>query len=421
MGRIKYRFLILFLSFYILSLSGFSKKINPDFNQIFLQGEVSVINLYMDETEKQLLLYPADLNANTYYKATFHFKNSLIDTTLENVGIRIRGNTARGSSKKSFKIDFKEYGGEQFFKLKKLNLKPNTNDPSQMREYLTELTYREFDVPVARGSYTDIYINDEYMGIYLNVENIDDEFVDRRFGNETGNLYKCNFGATLETKNIINIFTLFELKTNEEINNRSGLENLIQLLNKKDDGNWTSEIESVFEVDMYLRQLAVEAMVGQWDGYSGNVNNYYLYENPETGKIVYIPYDMDNTWGIDWIGGDWGKRDLLHWSSKSFETPLTKRILDVPEFNARYIKYLYDVLGFFQNRNYFDSITNSFFDLISVSIESDPYYTGPFNFDVKDFYDSYDVAWGGHVNIVLPGILTPAFSMQKFSCQRLMI
>jgi spore coat protein H len=408
MKKIKYWYL--FLGFFLLSLTGYSRNLNPDFNQIFLQGEVSSINLYMDEADKQLLLHPADLNLNTYYLADFQFENSLVNTTVENVGIRIRGKTSRGNPKKAFTIDFIEFGGEQFFKLKKLDLKPNNNDPSQIREYLTTLIYRKMEVPVARASYTEVYINDEYMGIYLNVENIDDEFVDRRFGNEEGNLYKCSFGATLEIKNDINNPALFELKTNEEINDRSGLKNFIQLLGKSDDGNWADEIQSVFDVDLYLKQLAVEAMVGHWDGYSGNINNYYLYENPASGKIVYIPYDMDNTWGIDWIGPDWGKRNLLKWSSDSYKTPLTTRILGVPEFNDQYIKYLYDVLGFFKDREYFDSIAYSLLDLLSFSVECDEYYQLTYGYDLNDFLDSYDVAAGGHVEYSINGYIDTRIS-----------
>jgi spore coat protein H len=410
MGRIKCRLLILFVVFYSCSIDGFSKNLNPDFNQIFLQGEVSVIRLFMDETDKQQLLDQDNRYTDTYYRTDFQFENSLIDTFLENVGIRIRGKTSRGNPKLSFKIDFKEFGGEQFFKLKKLDLKPDNNDPSLMREYLTTLMYRKMEVPVARACYTEVYMNDEYMGIYLNVENIDDEFVDRRFGNEEGNLYKCSYGATLEPTNNIKNTSLFELKTNEEINDRSGLKNLISLLAEKDDGNWTKEIESVFDVDLYLRQLAVEAMVGHWDGYSCNINNYYLYENPETGKIIYIPYDMDNTWGIDWIGPDWGKRNLLKWSSDTYKTPLTTRILGVTEFNKQYIRYLYDVLGFFKDREYFDSIAYSLFELLTYSVESDDYYPKTYGYDIDDFLNSYYDAAGGHVEYSIDGYIDTRIS-----------
>ncbi len=396
-GRIFTYRQVIFSIFCFLAFTGNSKDLNPSFNKVFLQGEVTVIELFMDENDKQLLIKPVDLYADIYYPVDFHFSNSKLDTTVYNVGIRLRGNTARGSKKKPFKIDFKEYGGEKFLNLKKLNLKPNTNDPSQLREYLTTLMYRKMDVPVARAGYTEVYINDEYMGVYLNVENIDDEFVDRRYDNEDGNLYKCVYGSTLQLSNDPYDNKMFELKTNEDINDRSELENFIKLINDKNISNWSEEINAIFDVDNYLRQLAVEAMTGHWDGYTYNINNYYLYENPETGKIVYIPYDMDNTWGIDWVGKDWAKRDLLDWSSDANNTPLTNRILDVKEYKDKYIRYLYEVLGFFKDHQYFDSIASSHYSLLSGSIDNDLYYLMSFNFKHSDFYASWEEAAGGHV------------------------
>jgi hypothetical protein len=389
--------LIIFCLFCFVTTTGSAKDINPDYNEVFLQGEVTIIEMQMDENDKQILLHPKNLYDDVYYPVDFRYWNSKLDTTVYNIGIRLRGNTARRSEKRPFKIDFKEFGGDQFLKLKKLNLKPNTNDPSQLREYLTILMYRKMGVPIARANYTEVYINDEYMGVYLNVENIDDEFVDRRFGNEDGNLYKCAYGASLLLSNDVYDNGLFELKTNEDTNDRLNLEDFIKLINDKSISNWSEKINAVFDVDNYLKQLAVEAMTGHWDGYSYNINNYYLYENPETGKIIYIPYDMDNTWGIDWVGKDWGKRDLLDWSSDANNTPLTNRLLDVEEYRDKYIRYLYEVLDFFKDIQYFDSIASSHYSLLSASIDNDLYYLMAFNFKHSDFYNSWEEAAGGHV------------------------
>ena len=39
-------------------------------------------------------------------------------------------------------------------------------------------------------------------------------------------------------------------------------------------------IEDNFEVDLYLKTLAAEILIGHWDGYAYNHNNYYLYQKP---------------------------------------------------------------------------------------------------------------------------------------------
>ena len=82
---------------------------------------------------------------------------------------------------------------------------------------------------------------------------------------------------------------------------------LVDVLNHTPEAQFKEAIESVFNVESYLHYLAVEALVGHWDGYSYNKNNFYLYENDDTGLVEFIPYDVDNTFGIDWVGGDWGQ------------------------------------------------------------------------------------------------------------------
>ncbi|MBN1924217.1 MAG: CotH kinase family protein [Prolixibacteraceae bacterium] len=394
MKHLYYFFVLIIFLFEAGFLSG--QQLNPPYNEVFRENEITRIEIHIDADEKEALIHPANPEIDHYYECELLIQNSLLDTALYPVGIRIRGNTSRHHQKKSYKIDFKEFGGEQFYKLKKLNLKPNNNDPGQLRELLSWQMYRNMNVPAARTNYIELYMNDEFMGVYLNVENIDDEFVDRRFGNEAGNLYKCSWGATLELSNSVYDNHLFEIKTNEEENNRNLLNDFIQLLNSPDVEGWDEKMEAIFDVDNYLRQLAVESTIGHWDGYSFNMNNFYLYENPETGKIVFIPYDLDNTWGIDWIGYDWTEMDVLDWHSRQYTLPLTENTLAVPRFFNAYIGYLNDCFKWF-NVDYIGVIASSYIDLLEESISNDRYYTLDYGYSVDDFVNSFDEAWGRQV------------------------
>ena len=47
------------------------------------------------------------------------------------------------------------------------------------------------NAPAQRYGYTQLFINEQNMGAYLMIENVDDKFLDSRFGNEDGLLYKC--------------------------------------------------------------------------------------------------------------------------------------------------------------------------------------------------------------------------------------
>lgn len=384
---------LLFL-FIGIQFVGFGQNINPEYNSIFVQEELTKIELTLDEADKQALVYPKNPYLDIYYQAKIHLQNSKLDTIIGTVGVRIRGNTSRGNQKKSFKIDFKEFGGEQVKHLKKLNLKPNNNDPSMLRESMSWELYRRMNVPAARTSFVELYMNDEFMGVYQNVENIDDEFVNRRFGNEDGNLFKCRWGATLEKSNDINNNDLFELKTNEEVNDRSRLKKLVEVINSSVNSEWEQNMEAIFDVDNYLRQMAVESMIGNWDGYAYNSNNYYLYDNPATNKIHYIPYDLDNTWGIDWIGPDWAKEDLMTWYSDWLDVRLTKQILKSEKYKKIYADYIKEVMTqWFSMKDYMDF----YYSVAKDAVVNDRYYSLDYGYSYNDFLEAPVAAWGKHV------------------------
>lgn len=362
---------------------------NPPADDVFRPEEVAVIRITMSADDKAFLLHPDNIESETYLQAIFEMTNSRMDTALvQPVGIRLRGNTSRWHNKKPFKIDFREFDGEKFFGYKKFNLKPNTNDPSHFREPLTLQYYREMGVPAARTHPTEVYINDEYMGIYTNVEQIDDEFLNLRYGHEEGFLYKCSYGASLEDDGQVFNAAIFESEINEEDDTRSELDHFVDILNNSSDDAFVSSIESVFEVDLYLRQLAVESVLGHWDGYSFNQNNFYLFYNGQSGKFEFFPYDADNTWGIDWVDIDWATRDLNAWGSDDAR-PLTQRILDVPAYREQYIAYVKALFRDYFNEGYLMPLLTDYKEIVSDAVLNDSYFDDSFGFMHANFLNAF--------------------------------
>lgn len=391
------RFLV--LSLLLLSLKVLAQNINPGADEIYREDEIAKIYLIMASEDSVTLLDDVDVESNDYLPTSFQFVNSLMDTTLEfNVGIRLRGNTSRYHPKKSLKIKFKEFDGSKFYGYKKFNLKADNNDPTVIREPLTLQVFREANVAATRTNHVEVYINGGYMGLYINVEQLDDEFVDSRFGNEDGNLYKCGYGATLEDNSKIYDDDIYELKTNEEDNDRSILANFVEVLNTTSEANFQEEIEKIFDVQLFIRYLAVEAIVGHWDGYSYNQNNFYLYENPDDGLIKFMPYDVDNTFGLDWVGRDWGTRDVLDWPKHGEPRPLTKRILAVDSYFNQYVQELYYLLDNIFTEDVLFPQMDMYKEMLSESNARDAWYPLTFGFTHQDFLDSYTIALGGEFN-----------------------
>ena len=119
-----------------------------------------------------------------------------------------------------------------------MNINGEHNDPTMMRALLSWELMRKIDLPAPSANPVELFINQEYKGLYINVEHIDDEFVQHRFGSDAGNLYKNLYPADLnyrgsnpDSYKFSPSWTdrrTYELKTNTQEDNYSDLATLIK-------------------------------------------------------------------------------------------------------------------------------------------------------------------------------------------------
>ena len=383
-------------------------------NPVYVDDVIPVVKIEIDSDSLDMILDPDNAESDHEYPAVFIFDNGTITDTVGNVGFRLRGNTSRHALKKSFKVSFNTFErGRKYYGLEKLNLNGEHNDPSIIRSKLCWDIFKAMQVTSSRANHVRLYINDVYYGLYINVEHIDENFVNYYFGNNDGNLYKCLWPADLDyLGDDPDLYKLtngdrrvYELKTNKELDDYSDLSDLIASLNLLPDALFT-EFEKSFDVDGYLRILAVDVAVGSWDDYWYLKNNYYLYNNPESGLFEFIPYDYDNTFGIDWVGPDWGTRDIYNWGNDTEVRPLANRILAVQEYRDRYSYYLNKLMqGAFNPDSLFPKI-DAIHTMITSAAEEDTFRTLDYGYTVDDFHNSYEQALGGHVEYGLKPYVT---------------
>jgi hypothetical protein len=392
----------LLLSFVLVSFQlAFGQLVHPPNNDAFLQEEVAFVYIQIAPADLNLILTDS-LYADHEFPATFRYLSSTIDETVTNVGFRLRGNTSRNSAKKSFKVSFNEFvQGRKWKGVEKLNLNGEHNDVSIMRSRMCNQLLKYAGLPAARTSYVRLYINNDYKGLYLNVEHIDEEFIQRRFTNDhTGNLFKCNYGADLKQigSSPAPYMGTYELKTNTQANNYSGLINFIDILNNTNESQFTCAIQQVFDVELYLRTLAMEILIGHWDGYAGNKNNYYLYQRPSDGKFVFIEYDMDNSLGVDWgiiPFENWSTRNIYTWAKG--DKPLYDRLMAVPYFKDRFNFHMNDLLNnVFVPQNLLTELGLTQ-DLITQAALEDEYKSYDYGYTDSDFLAAINTTIGGHI------------------------
>jgi len=381
----------IFIGFILLGKSVKSQNINPTSDFLYLEEEITEIRVRIKEEDNLLLHAEENRDIDIYVEAEVTFSNSKLDqVTVDRAGLRLRGNTARRYDKRSYKIDFREFGGENFRSYKKLNLKPNVVDPSHIRELVSMHLYRLMNIPSQRVAPSILYINDEYKGVYLNVEQIDDEFIDKRYGSEEGFLYKCSQGMSLAYKEEVYDDKKITSKMNESADDRNELSHFIDILNNTSDETFKEEIEKIFDVNSFIRQMAVEAIIGHWDGYSWFNNNYYLFYNPNNMKFEFIPYDSDNTFGVNFTSNDWGNRDLNHFYDYDKKRPLVTRILNVEVYKNSYYRYLNILFEEYFTENYLFPKFNFFKDLLKTHVQNDSYFDDAFGFSYQDFLNAFE-------------------------------
>jgi hypothetical protein len=334
---------------------------------VFLDDEVTSVFVEMDESDLTFLLSSQNAFSRLYKPCTVRVVNSRIDETVASVGMRLRGNTSRTAKKKSWKLSFNEFmQGRRFHGVKKFNLNGEHNDVSICRSTLTWKLYRNFGVPGARTNHVHLKINDgsRVEGVHVNVEQIDDDFVDAWFGSDNGNLYKCTFkGAradlrfvspglpsTYENRGGNETGTTYQNEINNGPMAFTDLADFIAFVNQSSDSQFAAELGDRFNVDTFLRAMAADVVMGHWDNYWYGANNYYLYNHPLHGRFEYIPFDVDNSVGVDFFGINWANRSHANFGNNGFGSnpdvpPLIRRVLAVPSWEQQFRRYLLELVG----------------------------------------------------------------------------
>lgn len=387
-----------FFSLIISSIFLSAQPFFPENGEVFRDDLVPRIDILAAEDDLTFMF--ENVESNEEHPATFIFNSGTVQDTIENVGFRLRGNTSRLAAKKSFKVSFNTFvAGRKYKGLEKMNLNGEHNDPSIARSKLGWDIYRQMGIVSPRINHVKLYLNGSYMGLYANVEHIDEEFIESRFGNNNGNLYKCLYGGDLaflgfgqdNYKQEMWGRRTYQLKTNTAEDDYSDFAQFVSTIHFP-GSDFATAIQEIFNVDAFLKTLAVDMFIGNWDGYSYNINNYYLYHNLETDKFEYLPYDIDNTFGIDFLGKDWGTRHIYNWTPGPTYPPLTTKILGVIAFRDRFSYYLNHLMENYVHPDTIFPKIDALHDLITPAAEADFFRTFDYGYSITDFHDSFDTA-----------------------------
>lgn len=284
----------------------------------------------------------------------------------DSVGVRLKGFTSYQGpgAKNPLKVDFNRYvPGRRLDGLRKINLNNATADPGMQRDVICYQMLNDAGVPAPRTAFARVSINGVYWGLYQIIEQVDKEFLQRNYNNADGNLFKNKDWNNFEYfgDEAADYSQVYQLKTNQDDPDWSGLANLMRTVQETPVQDFPFEISQVFNVDRYLRTLAVDVATNNWDSNLQHGRNWYLYEDTETGIFHWIPWDYNLALDGQLGGGGFGDfcfavPDFLH------ATDSTTTVTFVETANASD----YDTLTFFWD-----------FGDGTISTERNPVHTFP--------------------------------------------
>ena len=185
---------VLAMTFYdkllpVVNTSGYSMEYQ---DKLFDTSEVLDIDIVMDDAKWNEMLQNAQ--QEQYYECDVVING----TTFKQVGIRPKGNTSLSSiasdpdnNRYSFKLEFDQFvDGQTCFGLDKLILNNSYADTTNMKEAIIYDMFQFLDTDASLYNYAKISVNNEYWGVYLALEAVENSFMLRNYGMEKGYLYK---------------------------------------------------------------------------------------------------------------------------------------------------------------------------------------------------------------------------------------
>jgi len=378
--------LILFINCFFLVFNGLYSQEKKDF---YSTDRVKEIRITFQQADWADMLDSLKVNGSEMLVGTARLDGKIY----ENVGIRYRGSRSFTMGGKRnplfFKLNFinKKQKHEGYETIKLSNA---VRDPSLVREVLGYEIARKYMI-APQANYVKVYINNEYYGLFVNIEAVDDEFLAKHFEDDEGTFVKCTpdldsstpkgcmpnvFGALAYEKDVNCYMRNYELESDE------GWGDLIDLTNILN--NEVDQIEKVLDVDQTLWMLAFNNVLANLSSYSGRRSqNYYLYQK-ENGQFTPIVWDLNLAFGSYKSVSSKSDLDLqqlqeldpfLHVDNVS--KPLISQLLKNPFYKKVYLSHIRTII--------YDNFENGWYEERATELQN--LIKGPF---VDDKYQAYD-------------------------------
>jgi hypothetical protein len=281
--------------------------------------------------------------------------------TWSGVKLRIRGDSSRKFQKKSLKLKFDD---EPFLNQRdKINLNADFYDKTYIHAFLSSRLFQKTGHPCAAMEHVRLYLNNQYLGLYILLENVDDAYLTARNIDPNGNLYKASRdNSCLSIYD--DVYAVWEKKTNTD-DSWDDLFQLIDQINDAPEETYFAFTNDVFDYDKMINILAINILIANGSTY---YHNYYLYHDiTGTNKWLMMPWDLDKTFSAYNAGYRYDRSS----TSYNHDNPFLERAIIDPKIFSDIRIRIDQIADHYFNNIFFDPIIDSLHTLLAASVQED--------------------------------------------------
>ncbi|ORX61215.1 coth-domain-containing protein [Piromyces finnis] len=230
------------------------------------------------------------------------------------INFKLGGKSTTSFSKPGYNIKIKD--GKNLHGTKNFRLRSDQRDVSMMRSKITTDILQKSGLIAVETGYTELYVNDEYMGLWVISDSIKNHWIKRKFGDngeEIKTLYECNGDVirfddgSAKTKCI---------NKNDEYSDY--MEPFNTFVDQVNAAKTRQDLEEIMDVDNFIKYMAWEWLMGSFDHFLSYYGHNLCWYKQPNDKWIYIPYDHDIEMGQDEYIGFYPNRTFNHGNDIDF-------------------------------------------------------------------------------------------------------
>jgi hypothetical protein len=303
-------------------------------DDLFYQGYVPSLTIEMPESAIEILRsYQWDKSLNGQDRLNVLATVREGANVYTNVAVHLKGGLGSFrpvDDKPGLTLAFdKNVSGQRFHGLSKIYLNNSVQDPSYLSEKICREMFLAAGIPSPRTGHAVVTLNQRKLGLYVLVEGWNKQFLRRHFQDVRGNLYDGGYGNDVTNR--------LEINSGDFDGDWSHLQALGRAAEEPDVNQRLARMGEVLDLDRFITFMGMEIMLGHWDGYSLNKNNFRIFDDRATGRLVFLPHGMDQMFGVF--------RSTPTSSVTPFMKSLVSRaVIETPEGRRRYLERMSQLL-----------------------------------------------------------------------------